>query len=105
MAGISAVVPHDIGGPRVRIGPAPRGAFSLRVVVTTIATAPSVSWQQSSSRPNTDRKSGCTHPCLINLHLGSAGIPMPEHLHEVSHVPRSPRHLRRFQDPGEARSA
>ena len=27
-------------------------------------------------------------------HDGSAGVPVSEHLHEVGHVPRSPRHLR-----------
>ena len=37
--------------------------------------------------------------CLIDLHLGSAGVPMPEHLHEVSHVPRSPRHSRPLPGP------
>lgn len=37
--------------------------------------------------------------CLMDLHLGSAGVPVPEHLHEVSHVPRSPRHLRPLPEP------
>ena len=37
--------------------------------------------------------------CLIDLHLGSAGVPVPKHLHEVSHVPRSPRHSRPLPGP------
>jgi len=36
---------------------------------------------------------------LMDLHLGPPGMPMPEHLHEVGHVPRSPRHSGPFQGP------
>jgi len=37
--------------------------------------------------------------CLMDLHLGPAGVPVPEHLHEVGHVPRSPCHLRPLPGP------